>query len=219
MKGAHYSKPSQHELLEISEMAVQEGMLHLRERDPVLKEIIGRVGAFRLEPEPDLFKGIVRSIIAQQISTGAARSIFKRLLDALEPEGLKPGSLLKWNDAQFRACGISPQKIGYLRDFADKVHSGKVRLREFPKLSNSVIIEELVEVKGIGIWTAQMFLIFCLGRLNVFPGGDLGIRTAIKKLYRKRKLPEPKHLKKFEKLWHPYGTIASWYCWRSLELE
>jgi DNA-3-methyladenine glycosylase II len=203
---------------DLSRAAVEKGLRHLRERDPIIAEIAAKVGPFRLTTEKDFFKGLVRSILAQQISTSAARSIFARLLKAVEPEGLRPEGILALSDQQFRECGVSPQKIRYLRDFATHVNSGKVRLAEFPLLPNETIIAELVEVKGIGLWTAQMFLIFCLGRLDVFPGDDLGVRTAIKKLYRKRQVPKAKQLRKFEKLWHPYSTIASWYCWRSLEL-
>jgi DNA-3-methyladenine glycosylase II len=203
----------------LSPNAIKAGLRHLSERDPVISGIVARVGPFRLTPETDFFKGLVRSIIAQQISTGAARSIFARLLKILEPPGLEPTGLLNLSDEQFRACGVSPQKIRYLRDLASHVHSEKVRLAEFPKLPNEIIISELVQVKGVGVWTAQMFLIFCLGRLDVFPGDDLGVRTAIKKLYRKRQVPKAGQLRKFEKLWHPYSTIASWYCWRSLELQ
>lgn len=121
---------------------------------------------------------------------------------------------------ELRAAGLSAQKARYLRDLAEKVTSGTVGLERLEKLSNDEIVAELTQVKGIGVWTVQMLLIFSLGRLDVFPGADLGIRTAIQRLYRKRALPtKPGQLRRFEKLWQPYASIASWYCWRSLEFD
>ena len=128
--------------------------------------------------------------------------------------------LARLNLEELRAVGVSPQKARYLLDLATKVSSGVVCLERIPEMSNEEIIVALTQVKGIGVWTVQMLLIFSLGRLDVFPGGDLGIRTAIQRLYRKRTLPtKPAHLRKYEKLWQPYASIASWYCWRSLEFD
>jgi DNA-3-methyladenine glycosylase II len=119
---------------------------------------------------------------------------------------------------ELRGAGLSLQKARYLRDLAEKIANKSVRIEGIHTRTNEEIIAELTQVKGIGVWTVQMLLIFSLGRLDVFPGADLGIRTAIQRLYRKRQLPKAKQLKKFEKLWQPYASIASWYCWRSLEL-
>jgi DNA-3-methyladenine glycosylase II len=128
-------------------------------------------------------------------------------------------ALRRFQPEDFRAVGISPQKARYLRDLAEKTHAGEVRIAELAARSNDEVIAELTRIKGIGRWTAQMLLIFSLGRLDVFPGDDFGIRTAVKRLYRKRTLPGPKQLKRFERLWQPYGSIACWYCWRSLEFK
>jgi DNA-3-methyladenine glycosylase II len=117
-----------------------------------------------------------------------------------------------------RAAGVSPQKAGYLKDLAAKTMFGSVQLHGIKRRSDEEIISELTKVKGIGRWTVQMLLIFSLGRLDVFPADDLGIRTAIKQLYRKRFLPKARQLEKVRKLWHPYASIACWYCWRSLDL-
>jgi DNA-3-methyladenine glycosylase II len=194
--------------------------LYLRERDPVLARVIDRVGAFALEPDPDIFKSLVRAILAQQISTSAARSIYKRLLTLAGEEEKLLAGLQRLSMEELRSAGVSPQKARYLRDLAEKVSSGTVQLDQISSLTNDEIIAELTRVKGVGVWTAQMLLIFSLGRLDVFPGDDLGIRTAIKRLYRKRILPtKPAHLRKFEKLWQPYASVASWYCWRSLEFD
>ena len=197
---------------------VAAGVEYLRSRDPVLAGIIERVGDFALKRERDIFTALVRAIISQQISTGAARSIYKKLCDRAGGEKELLTGLSALNVEELRAVGVSAQKARYLMDLATKVCSGEVTLDGIHELSNEHIIAELTRVKGIGVWTVQMLLIFSLGRLDVFPGGDLGIRTAIQRLYRKRTLPtKPAHLRKYERLWQPYASIASWYCWRSLE--
>lgn len=196
------------------------GIEYLRGRDPVLREIIERVGGFALKKEPDVFTALVRAIISQQISTGAARSIYGRVCARVGGEERLLAGLTALSAEDLRAAGVSTQKARYLRDLAEKVSSGSVALAKIHTLGNQEIIAELTQVKGIGVWTVQMLLIFSLGRLDVFPGADLGIRTAIQRLYRKRTLPtKPAQLRKFEKLWQPYASIASWYCWRSLEFD
>ena len=197
---------------------VAAGIAYLRDRDPVLREIIERVGEFKLQREPHIFTALVSAIISQQISTGAARSIYRRLCERVGGEANLLEGLNGLNVEELRAVGVSPQKARYLLDLATKVASGEVLLERVSEMTNEEVIAELTKIKGVGVWTVQMLLIFSLGRLDVFPGGDLGIRTAIQRLYRKRKLPtKPAQLRKFEKLWQPYASIASWYCWRSLE--
>jgi DNA-3-methyladenine glycosylase II len=200
--------------------SVAAGIIYLRDRDPVLREIIDRVGEFRLSQEPDVFTALVRAIISQQISTGAARSIYRRLCEKSGGEGKLLEGLLACGNEELRTVGVSPQKARYLLDLAEKVSNRVVPLEGLQQLSNDEVIAQLTQVKGIGVWTVQMLLIFSLGRLDVFPSGDLGIRTAIQRLYRKRSLPtRPGQLRRFEKMWQPYASIASWYCWRSLEFE
>lgn len=199
---------------------ISEGIAYLRSRDPVIGAVIDRVGPFALEPEPDLFKALVRAIISQQISTGAARSIYRRVTELTGGEERLLKGLAQSSAENLRAAGISSQKGKYLLDLAVKVSTGTVKLERIPELTNEEIIEELTQVKGIGVWTVHMLLIFSLGRLDVFPAGDFGVRSAIQRLYRKRSLPtKPTQLKKFQKLWQPYASIASWYCWKSLEFE
>ena len=207
------------ELVNLPSPEISRALTYLRERDPILAQVIERTGAFSLEPEKDLFKSLVRAIIGQQISTSAARSIYQRLLTAVGGEQKLLSGLRQISHESFRAIGVSSQKQRYLRDLAEKVAVGTVRIHEVPKMTNEEAIAELTQVIGIGRWTVHMLLIFSLSRLDVFPGDDLGLRTAIKKLYRKRVLPKPKQLSKFEKLWQPYASVASWYCWRSLEFE
>ena len=196
------------------------GLEYLCARDPVLHKIVQRVGDFALRTEPDVFNALVRAIISQQISTSAARAIHRRLCEAVGGENRLRKNLAGLTLAELRAAGLSSQKAAYLRDLAEKVSSREVVLERISSLTNDEVIAELTRIKGVGVWTAQMLLIFSLGRLDIFPGGDLGIRTAIQRLYRKRALPtKPAQLRKFEKLWQPYASIASWYCWRSLELD
>lgn len=198
---------------------IQRAIDHLVKRDPVMAELIEQVGPFRLSLENDYFKALVRSILAQQISTSAARSIHARLVTAVQNDSSMETGIHRLEVEELRQLGISRPKAVYLKDLAARVLAGELQLHTLSNKSNEQVIEELIRVKGIGKWTAQMFLIFSLGRLDIFPADDLGVRAAIKRLYRKRTLPKPKQLRKYEKLWHPYSSIASWYCWRSFDLK
>ncbi|MBI3882527.1 MAG: DNA-3-methyladenine glycosylase 2 family protein [Verrucomicrobia bacterium] len=194
-----------------------DALAHLQCADPVMGKLIPMVGPFALKLKRGRFETLVRAIIAQQISTGAARSIRKRVATKLGGR-ITPEKLARETPATLRQCGVSSQKAGYLLDLAGKVVASEVRLHHLHRLDDAAIIEELVRVKGIGEWTAQMFLMFCLGRPDVFPHGDLGIRNALKNLYRLREMPDREAAHKLAAPWRPYATIASWYCWRSLEL-
>jgi len=197
---------------------LQPAVAHVRSADPVLGEVIDRVGPVTLKLERDRFRMLVRSIISQQISTKAARAIRGRLEAAVGPEGVTPESLARLKLRKLRKAGLSAQKAGYLLDLVEKLHSGRLRLRQIGRLSDARIIEELTQVRGIGRWTAQMFLIFSLGRLDVFPHDDLGIRVALKHLYDLDDLPDKATSHEIADPWRPYATVASWYCWRSLDL-
>src|SRR5579872_2128627 len=191
---------------------------HLRRRDPVMRELLDRVGPFRLKVRRDRFGMLVGSIIAQQISWKAARSIRARLEALVAPERITPHNLAALPIEKLRSAGVSPQKASYLHDLAAKVDSEIVRLDRVGRLTDDDVIAELVQVKGIGVWTAQMFLMFSLGRLDVFPHDDLGIRAALRQLYRLKGLPDRKTGERIAQAWRPYATVGSWYCWRSLEL-
>lgn len=191
---------------------------HLRRRDPVMRELLDRVGPFRLKVRRDRFGMLVGSIIAQQISWKAAKSIRARLEALVAPERITPHNLAELPIEKLRSAGVSPQKAGYLHDLAAKVDSEIVRLDRVGRLADECVITELVQVKGIGVWTAQMFLMFSLGRLDVFPHDDLGIRAAIRNLYGLAELPDKQTSLEIAKPWRPYATIASWYCWRSHDL-
>jgi DNA-3-methyladenine glycosylase II len=200
----------------LNHAAIQKARHHLRAADPVMKTAIDAVGPFTLRLERDRFGMLVRSIISQQISTSAARSIRRRLQE-LAPD-MKAATLVQFTGDQLRSVGLSPQKASYVADLACKVNDGTVDLQQIGRLSDERIVEELTQVKGIGRWTAQMFLIFSLGRLDVFPHDDLGVRTAIRNRYGLDDLPDKQTAVAIAAPWRPYASVASWYCWRSLDL-
>jgi len=159
----------------------------------------------------------VRSIVFQQLSGKAASTILSRLV-ALYPDRVPaPEAVIATPDEQLRAAGLSRQKIAYLRDLSLKVTNGALPLDAVDAMTDDDLIAHLVQVKGIGRWTAQMFLMFRLGRPDVLPELDLGIQNAIKRAYRKRKRPAPKDVKKIGAKWSPHSSVAAWYLWRSLE--
>jgi DNA-3-methyladenine glycosylase II len=179
--------------------------------------VIDRAGPFTLRPDRERFAMLVYSIIAQQVSTAAATSIRRRVQQLVGPR-ITPQALAAVDDAQLRAAGVSPQKLRYLRDLTDKTLLGALRFRRHARLDDEAIVTELTQVKGIGVWTAQMFLIFSLGRLDVLPSDDLGLRTAVQRLYGLSERPDHDTCQRIALPWRPYASVASWYCWRSLEL-
>lgn len=184
-----------------------------------MRELIRRVGPFTLRPERDRFRMLVRSIISQQISTQAARSIRERLDAVLAPNKLTPDNLARLTMAELRSAGLSPQKAEYLRDLCSRVLDGRLRLSQIGRRSDEKVVEQLVQVKGVGVWTAQMFLMFSLGRLDVFPHTDLGIRAALRDLYGLDDLPDTQTSREIARPWRPYATVACWYCWRNGDLQ
>jgi DNA-3-methyladenine glycosylase II len=188
---------------------------HLARRDPVLKRLIALVGPCTLQHDPDHFAVLVRSIVSQQISTRAAASISARLRQTLGKAGLTPSAILKQSDEKLREAGLSSAKARSLRDLAEKVHSGEVPLAELHAMSDEEVIARLVPVRGIGRWTAEMFLIFSLGRLDVLPVADYGLRVGVQRHY---DLPEPAgkaELMRLAEPWQPYRSVATWFFWRS----
>ena len=191
---------------------------HLKKSDPVLRAIIEKVGPCRMDFGAAEFSSLAEAIIYQQLNGKAAETIFRRFA-ALAGEPLTPQGILQLSDEQLRSVGLSKQKSSYLKDLSAKAESGLLDFSTLPKLSDDEVIEHLTQVKGIGVWTAHMFLIFSLRRPNVMPTGDYGVQMAIKKHYRKRKLPTPKHMEKIARAWEPYRSIACWYLWRSLDIK
>ena len=191
----------------------------LLRRDPVLAALIRKHGACGLAAaqRSDHFSALVRAITGQQLSTKAAATIYARLV-ALMPGGVTPEALASLSDDQMRAVGMSRQKTAYFRDLAGKVLSGALPINSLDEMSDDGVIAALTQVKGIGRWSAQMFLMFRLGRMNVLPDLDLGVQKGIQIAYRMRKLPRPQKVLEIGAKWTPYRTIGSWYMWRVLEL-
>ncbi len=203
----------------ISAQHLKAARLHIQKDDPTMKRIVKAVGPCTLKTKSDRFLTLVDSILSQQISGAAARTIRSNLVQAVQPNTICPEVLVTFDVDQFRSLGISRQKAGYILDLAGKVHEGEVNLKGVGRLDDEGVIVELTKIKGIGPWTAKMFLMFCLGRLDVFPHDDLGLQNAIKKHYQPRGIFDKQRMEKIAQPWRPYATIASWYLWRSLEIE
>ena len=195
---------------------MKEAIVHLRKADPVMRAIIDQVGAYQIQFRDPDFETLVKSIVYQQLSGRVAGVIFGRVTDAAGGR-LTPESILKLRPVRMRTLGLSGQKTAYIRDLARHARDGRVAFEELARLPDEAVIERLTEVKGIGVWTAHMFLIFALRRPNVLPTGDLGIRNAIRKAYGLLELPKPAEMETLSEPWRPYRTVASWYLWRSLE--
>jgi 3-methyladenine DNA glycosylase/8-oxoguanine DNA glycosylase len=225
--------------------SVRKALDHLKKSDPVLRAIIARIGPCRMQFGPPEFHNLAEAIVYQQLNGKAAETIFNRFA-ALAGEPLTPEGILKLSDEQMRGAGLSKQKSAYLKDLATKTAAGLVDFSRLSKLSDEQVIEHLTQVKGIGVWTAQMFLMFTLRRQNVLPAGDFGVRMAMYKHYldaqraktgrnssstrkksmvakkarkRKIKLPTPQQMEKIAKCWEPYRSVACWYLWRSLDTK
>jgi DNA-3-methyladenine glycosylase II len=197
---------------------LKRAIAHLKAADPVMAAIIERVGPYRPRHATPDFHNLARSIAYQQLHGKAAATIFGRLCTATGCETLSPEKVLALSIEQMRACGLSKQKLAYIRDLAEKTLSGDVNFEQLSAMDDEDIIEHLTRVKGIGRWSAQMFLMFALGRPDVMPVVDLGVNTAIKRAYNKRKLPKPDQILKLSEKWRPYRSVACWYLWRSMEI-
>ena len=217
----------------LTSATLKKAVEHLKAADPVLARIIDRVGPPRIPQRDPTFANVARSIAFQQLNGKAATTIFERLLrechlcsgngDAVavtvsgDWSAVTPEAILSLTDDQMRAIGFSRAKASYLRDLAEKTKSGLLNFEQLPSMSDEDIIEHLTQVKGIGVWSAQMFLMFALKRPDVMPTLDFGINTAIKRAYNKRKMPKAKDVLKIAQKWRPYRTAACWYLWRSLD--
>jgi DNA-3-methyladenine glycosylase II len=217
---------------------------HLRKSDPIMRTIIERIGPCRMQFGPPEFHSLAEAIVYQQLNGKAAVTIFKRFA-ALAGEPLTPEGILKLSDEQMRSVGLSKQKSSYLKDLAAKTAAGLLDFSRLSQLTDAEVIEHLTQVKGIGVWTAQMFLMFTLKRENVLPTGDFGIRMAIYRHYldaqrakmttkspsgkksaavkkrrkRKIKLPTPEQMERIAKRWEPYRSVACWYLWQSIDTK
>jgi DNA-3-methyladenine glycosylase II len=211
---------------------MRKAILHLKKRDPVMRGIIERVGPYGMEYGEPTFHSLAEAIAYQQLNGKAAATIFRRFTD-LAGDPLTPEGILKLTPEQMRCIGLSKQKSSYLIDMAERVHRGELNFSRVSEMTDQEVIEHLTQVKGVGVWTAQMFLMFTLRRPDVLPIGDFGIRMAMYKHYldkrgrgagksnRKRKivLPMPDQMEEIAKAWEPYRSIACWYLWKSLDVK
>ena len=190
--------------------------LHLQNADPIMATLIQRVGSYKLTVREPTFETLVRAITFQQLHGRAATVIFDRLRRAIGRR-FSANALLKLSEADLRACGLSRQKIASITDLAERVARREINFRRLPSMPDEEIVELLSRVRGVGLWTAQMFLIFSLERPDVMPLTDFGIRNAIIKAYGLPGLPKPAEIAELAKKWHPHCSVASWYLWRSLD--
>ena len=191
---------------------------HLKKSDPVLAAIIEKIGPCKIQFGEPTFHSLAEAILYQQLNGKAAVTIFNRFT-ALAGDPLTPEGILKLTDTQMRGVGLSKQKTSYLRDLSEKTKAGLQEFERLPDLSDQEVSEHLTQVKGIGVWTAHMFLMFTLRRPDILPTGDYGVQAAIKKHYGKRKWPKPAVMEKIAKPWAPYRSIACWYLWKSLDVK
>lgn len=194
----------------------------LRAADPVMARLVDEHARvvrrdLRRERRGDAYGALLRSIVGQQLSTKAARTIYGRMTDLFDGHAPTPRQLLAVDPERIRAAGLSYSKIAYLRDLAARVEDGALQLERLPELPDEEVSAQLTAIKGVGQWTADMFMMFHLGRPDILPVGDLGIRRAVQLEYRMRKPPDPKRLEKIAKPWRPYRTLACLFLWSSLD--
>ena len=188
---------------------------HLRKCDPVLETLIAAVGPCTLEPGGDPFTILVRSIVAQLISTAAARTVYARLEAAVGEAGMTPSAVVALGHDDIRKQGLSNAKSQGILDLAARSLDGRLALDRLAEMGDADILTQLVAVRGIGVWTAEMFLLFGLGRPDVLPVGDLGLRAGVQTRYALEALPNAAELRRIAEPWAPYRSIATWYLWRS----
>ncbi len=203
----------------MNSLEIENGISHIYNNDKKLAAIIDKVGECKIKQRKDHYLSFLRSIIGQQLSVQVANVIESRFMNYFENKPT-PEKILNADSEILRALGMSYAKIRYVKDLSEKIINREIHFRNLNKMAEEEIISEYTKVKGIGVWSVHMFLIFTLGRLNVLPTGDLGLKKAIRIIYNLRKLPDEKKIYLISKKnnWAPYNSIASWYLWRSLEL-
>lgn len=201
------------------ELELQKAARWLAKHDAILAPIIASAPLPEFIPHTNYYHALVSSIIGQQLSVKAAASIRKRFTNLFEGDFPSPQQIIQADPDALRSAGLSRPKVAYIQDLAKHIIDGSVRFDTIEQLSNEEIIQELTTVKGIGVWTVHMFLMFCMGRLDVLPTGDLGIRTGIRRLYGLSQLPTPEAIATIatESHWSPYESVACWYIWHSLD--
>ena len=196
-------------------MTHQEAIRHLK-GDPTLAGIIDLVGAYSLKTRPNRFRALVEAIVSQQLSGRVADGILRNMRGIYSGRFPSPRQVIATPDSRLREAGLSGMKIGYIRDISGRIESGDLRMRSLSGMSDEQVIDKLTGIKGIGVWTAQMFLIFSLGRQDVLPTGDLGIRKRFQALYG---ITDEAGMIRLAEGWRPYRTVAAWYLWKSAHFE
>jgi len=186
-------------------------------KDPKLARIIKVVGKYQITTTSNHYESLVEAIITQQLAGSAAKAISKRFRSLYGKKFPKPADVLETSDSKLRKTGLSGMKVKYIKDLSKNIESKNLKLRSLSKLSDNAVVEQLTEVKGIGRWTAEMFLIFSLGRMDVLPVGDLGLKKGVQLLNSSAKLPTPGEIEELAEKWRPYRTVATWYLWKSLQ--
>ena len=189
---------------------------YLCKADSNLEKIIKVVGKYSIKIRNDPFQSLIESIIYQQLAGKAANAIYNRFINYYDNKEITPARILNSSNDNLKKVGLSNRKIDYLKDLASHIYDGRINLEELPTMNDEEIINKLVNVKGIGRWTSEMFLIFSLGRQDVLPVTDLGVRKAIQKVYSLSELPKPNTMMEIAEPWRPYRSIATWYLWKSL---
>ena len=197
-------------------MSTKNPIEHLN-KDRKLAKVIKRVGNFEIRVTKNKYESLVEAIITQQLSGSAAKSISTKFRALYTTRFPKPIDVLTTPNSKLRKTGLSKMKVEYIKEISKKIESKELRLQKLPKLSDEEVVIELTKIRGIGRWTAEMFLIFTLGRMDVLPVGDLGLKKGIKKLHSMQELPTDEEMEKIAKKWRPYRTVATWYLWKSLQ--
>lgn len=186
-------------------------------KDPKFAKIILQVGEYNVKITKNRYRSLVEAIIAQQLSGSAADSILIRFKKLYKSNFPKPIEVLETSDSELRKVGLSKMKVVYIKELSKKIESRHLNMRNFSSMEDEQIIEHLTNVKGIGRWTAEMFLIFSMGRWDVLPVGDLGLKKGIQSMFSLNELPTEQQIRKFADSWRPYRTVATWYIWKSLK--
>lgn len=194
---------------------MSEEAIKFLKKDPNLAKIICQVGKYRISLVKNPYRSLINAIITQQLSSAAADSISKKF-QKLYQGYPKPIDVISTPDSKLRSAGLSQMKVTYIKDLSEKIQSKELRIRSLKDKSDEDVILHLTQVKGIGRWTAEMFLIFSLGRLDVLPVGDLGLKKGMQRLYCMPNLPEKEEIERIARRWRPYRTVATWYIWKSL---
>jgi len=186
-------------------------------KDPKLAKIMRLVGEYQIRTSRNYYESLVEAIITQQLAGSAAKAISNRFRSLYGKSFPKPIDVINTSDSKLRKTGLSRMKIEYIKELSKAIESKKLKMRSISKLSDEEVVEQLTQIKGIGRWTAEMFLIFSLGRMDVLPVGDLGLRKGIQLYNSADELPNAAEIEKLAEKWRPYRTVATWYIWKSLK--